>query len=232
MKRLEFISLTVGAASVLLATADASTIFGPSPYLGSFDSPFLAGIEAGTIYLEDFEDGALNTPFVTSTGMTVKTIFPGNRAHSVDADDGLDGDFMGFGGDAWEARDGGNDFTFEVDLFGRYPTFVGFVLTDIESFTDPSDFPEITFIDPSGDGPEEFEEIRLNPSGWPVGGLIDTRAHRFFGVFHEAGIQSLSFDRGVDQIDHLQYGYAIPEPGCGVLAFMGTILMLARRRRR
>lgn len=232
MKSPKSTRLAVFAASFLtLASVGATTIFGPSPYLGSFDSPFLAGIEAGTIYLEDFEDGELNTPFVDSPGMTVKTVSPLRRAHSVDADDGLDGDFMGFGGDAWETRNGGNDFTFEADLFGRFPTFVGFVITLPESFTDPSDFPEISFIDPSGDGPEVLEEIRLDTRDWDGDFIGDTRRHRFFGVFHEAGIQSLTFDRDVDQIDHLQYGYAIPEPGSGILLFTSAMGLLLRRRR-
>lgn len=231
MKRLKFISLTVAAASVLMATADATTIFGPSPYLGAFDSPFFTGIEAGTIYLEDFEDGALNTPFVSSPGMTIKSFDPTRRAFSVDEDDGLNGDFMGFGGDAWDVDSTGLGFTFEADLFGRFPTFVGFVITEPESFRDRSEFPQITFLDPSGDGPEVFEEIRLDTTDWPIGdGLVDTRSHRFFGVFHEAGIESFHMSN-VEQIDHLQYGYAIPEPSCGVLFLLGIMGLLGRRRR-
>jgi hypothetical protein len=39
----------------------------PSPYLSFVDSPFAGGIYQ-YFYLEDFEDGALNTPGVSASG--------------------------------------------------------------------------------------------------------------------------------------------------------------------
>ena len=57
-------------------------IYEPTPYLSEEDSPFIQGIRAGTIYLEDFEDQALNTPFVTAPdnlgyfGQTMRGISP------------------------------------------------------------------------------------------------------------------------------------------------------------
>ena len=58
------------AAVVFLGTfspASAETIFfGPTPYLSAADSPFdLSGLGT-TFFLEDFEDGELNTPGAAS----------------------------------------------------------------------------------------------------------------------------------------------------------------------
>ena len=44
----------------------AVTIWEELPYFSAADSPFYAGITAGDIYLEDFEDHELNTPHVIS----------------------------------------------------------------------------------------------------------------------------------------------------------------------
>ena len=55
-------------ATALLALACNVTatnmIIGPSQYFSPADSPFFAGIQAGTIHLEDFEDHVLNMLFV------------------------------------------------------------------------------------------------------------------------------------------------------------------------
>lgn len=43
----------------------ATTVFGPLPYRQRSESPFYRGIQEGTIYLEDFEDGQLSPQGVT-----------------------------------------------------------------------------------------------------------------------------------------------------------------------
>ncbi len=62
----------------------AVTVFGPIPYRQRSDSPFYQGILEGNIYLEDFEDGELNTPGVaiSDNGRILRDI-------SVDEDDGM-----------------------------------------------------------------------------------------------------------------------------------------------
>ena len=54
-------------ALALSSLAEGSVTFWEEvPYLSAQDSPFYEGIRAGTIFLEDFEDHELNTPYVVS----------------------------------------------------------------------------------------------------------------------------------------------------------------------
>ncbi|MHC4745152.1 MAG: hypothetical protein ACYS8Z_24820, partial [Planctomycetota bacterium] len=117
------------ALQILSAGAFASSIhlYGPRPYLQASDSPF-AGLG---LYLEDFEDGALNTPGVTAGGVGI--YFPpsgGSSTDSVDADDGvIDGDGR-WGRSLWAAGLPGVTFTFDAAALGGLPTHVGVVWTD------------------------------------------------------------------------------------------------------
>ena len=225
------------------AQAITTFIYQPSPYLGSFDSPFYGGIQAGTIYLEDFEDGILNTPYVIANDInqdpsnrwisqTVHTGNPDGRAYSVDEDDGLLGDFMGFGGDALQSisQGGGfsiHEFLFTLDPLGNFPKFVGFVVTRPEDFLDEDVF--VTMLDP--DGNDVLEEERFDPGEWDTGFFVgDTRYHRFIGGYSDTGIASLRIE-GVYQLDHLQYGSAIPEPSAWLLGLSGLALLVFRRSR-
>jgi hypothetical protein len=210
------------------------------PYFSAADSPFYEGIQAGTIYLEDFEDHELNTPYVVSwdwpnsnqRGRTMRAA--GNSfAWSVDGDDGLNGDFMGRNGDAWTTTSASNggilgsmEFRFVPDILGRYPTFVGFVIT---AASDP--FDDVAFGTQTLTGPESSDN-EYDPLTWipQISFPGDTRTHRFFGIYAESGISRLNI-QNVAQIDHLQYGYAIPEPGPGGVAALAGMFWLVRRRR-
>ena len=63
----------VAVIAILLSSAFGATpaaqanLLGPSPYLSSADSPFNGGTFS-YFHLEDFEDGALNTPGVAASG--------------------------------------------------------------------------------------------------------------------------------------------------------------------
>jgi hypothetical protein len=54
--------------------------------------------------------------------------------------------------------------------------------------------------------------------------------HRFIGIFHEDGIAELSVSN-IAQLDHLQYGYAIPEPDIVVLFPLAGVILFRRRRK-
>lgn len=236
-----------------IATAQGAVVeyWEELPYFSAADSPFHAGIQAGTIYLEDFEDQELNTPHVVSwdwprvvgtvNGRDVlseqigKTHGEGNPSTtwSVDADDGLHGDFLGLNGDTWTTasvsngqRLGRMEFRFTPDILGRYPTFVGFVVTEPSNYLRDVEFGTSTLT-----GPASPDSI-YDPLTWipPMSFPGDTRTHRFFGVQVDSGITRLHI-RNVDQIDHLQYGYAIPEPGMAVLALAAALLIATRRWR-
>jgi hypothetical protein len=213
------------------------------PYFSEEDSPFYGGIQAGTIYLEDFEDHQLNTPYVLSwdyprpfslqQGMTVRMLGR-DYASSVDADDGLNGDYLGLDGDAWRTVnvshggiDGRMEFRFERDALGRLPTYVGFVITEV---FDTRELIDIAIGTPDSPG-NQYEALPPNPIDWNPNNLVgDTRAHRFFGMYVSTGVDLLVVNN-IDQLDHLQYGYAIPEPATAVFLGSGVALVLSRRRR-
>ena len=66
-----------------VSTNAATTIFGPLPYQQKSDSPFYQGIQDGTIYLEDFEDGQISPPGVAMSAGAIL------RDQGVNDDDGV-----------------------------------------------------------------------------------------------------------------------------------------------
>ena len=216
----------------------------PQLYFSEEDSPFIAGIRAGTIYLEDFEDQALNTPFVAEPtgvnyfGTTFRERFPSapfGSVWSVDGDDGfVDGNT--FLGDTWITTNSSGftranfaQFDFLENEAGALPTFVGIVVTqakDVES--------DVEVIVRDIDGNNYFSDVEFDPRSWsPPGGTGpgSPLIQRFIGFRADEGIASLGLFNA-SQVDHLQYGYAIPEPGTvGLLSVAALGLLLFRRRR-
>jgi hypothetical protein len=228
--------------SLISPTFAVSILWDPLPYFSEADSPFYQGILDGTIYLEDFEDQALNTPFVREPdnlpyfGRTYRSDFPDipdGVVRSVDGDDGVI-DFRGFLGDSWTTTDIGTNqisgqmsFQFLPNEETLYPTYVGIVITEGD---DLDRAVELSFRDP--DGNNLFADTDLyDPKDWVPFPLTtdDTRTHRFIGAYHEDGIARLSLFN-VSQVDHLQYGYAIPEPSTPFLILASLLPLLQRRR--
>lgn len=193
----------LGLLSLLLACTPTPSEpnLGPSPYLSKEDSPFVPSEFAGGFFhLEDFEDGTLSTPGVSSNGIAAKASFP-TLVDSVDGDDGSrDGKCPGC--DSWFSSSGvqGITFTFdEAGLGGTLPTHVGIVWTDAGFEA------AITF--------EAF-----NATGQKIttkGGVVaddsnsDTPAEdRFFGVIAPNGVKQISVlaSSGGIEVDHLHYG--------------------------
>ena len=119
-----FLFLIILGAALRPPSAHAATvrIWEQVPYLGASDSPFFQGIQAGTIFLEDFEDQQLNTPYVTSwdypriqgeqdgwvvasdqRGSSFRALGNTLGVFSVDADDGLNDGYLGLLGNTWTA---------------------------------------------------------------------------------------------------------------------------------
>jgi len=138
--------------SIILTTClqgATNLLWTPLPYRSELDRPFLQGIRAGTIYLEDVEDQALTTPYV---GIVITAYRSINR---------------------------------DVDIGVR-----------------------------NREGSGLFSNSEFDPRDWfpPEGDFRgDVRTHRFIGFYVEEGIATLSMVN-ISQVDHLQYGYAIPEP--------------------
>jgi hypothetical protein len=186
---------------ISISEADAiSTFLGPSPYLSENDSPFISGINAGTIYLETFEDHLLDTPGVSASNGGVTSVVFGPESHdSVDADDGnIDG--YGLSGDSFYYSSAANGivFSFYPSILGELPTAVGIVWTDGAGTTTFEAF-----------GPDGGSLGTIGPVAIADGTTEGTTAEdRFFGIIDAGGISAIKISntsRGIE-IDHLQYG--------------------------
>jgi hypothetical protein len=232
------------AAAVIVALphlAAASSI-GPTPYMSFSDSPF-NGESFSWFYLEDFEDGLLNTPGVTVSPSTV-AIAVGGYTDSVDGDDGFVDGSGSNGHSFW-----GNftsalfAFDFSVAELGTLPTHVGLVWTDVGNVVSGSyGFTGVSF--------EAFDEngVTLGVTGpFMLGdGAISgqTAEDRFFGAINSGGISRVEIRSPATtdwEVDHLQYGFAaeraldanpVPEPAtCGLLATgLGLVVRTLRRK--
>jgi hypothetical protein len=190
--------LVLAAAAVVLLqlAARAQTMVGPLPYLSSLDSPFDM---SGSFHLEDFEDGVLDMPGVTSSPASI--VNPGAITDSVDADDGvIDG--HGTGGHSWFTLGGstGITFTFSAAAPGGLPTQAGMVWTDGGA---PS---TVTFSAFDANGALLGTIVITGHGDGDVAG--GTAEDRFFGVVHGAGVGSIKMTStgGGLEVDHLQFG--------------------------
>jgi hypothetical protein len=162
-------------------------------------SPFDGVMFGSYFYLEDFEDGALSTPGVTSSSTTPSSSFGvPNLIDSVDCDDGVvDGTCLDC--DALFAN-GTVELTFDAQTLGSLPTHVGLVWTDGGYAT------SVTIT-----GYDTADDVIYSQK---VDGIGDdsnyntTAEDRFFGIVHYAGVQRVvvSNSSGGLEIDHLQYG--------------------------
>ncbi len=232
--------------SLLPNTKAANTIvYEPSLYFSERDSPFYGGIIDNTgngIWLEDFEDQQLNTPYVRQEddprrrGETIRSLFPSTSADASLGVDGDDGIIDGFarGGDVWASISTGGggpshfmSFQFEPNEDGNYPLYVGLVITRPNNFFSQV---EVRWNDLDGNSiyDDEYDMTEwAPPEGATAGSPL---LQRFVGLYHEDGIAQI-FMSNVNQIDHLQYGYSIPEPSASLLTLLSLVLLTSNRRR-
>ena len=181
------------------------------PYAQRSDSPWAAGIRQGSIYVEDFEDGLVNT-----TGLSMALGIMGS-GFSVDEDDGI----LGNDGDLGRVYYGGFNTggavraEFSPDMEGRYPTYAGWVM-DTSNQSDA----RFAAYDPSGNLLANYRYI------------LEWGEFQFVGVYAPQGIRAIqsNFNEGLF-VDHVQYGYAIPEPGTALLTATAALAAASRRRR-
>jgi len=208
--------------SLALATASFGQI-GPTPYLSSADSPWTA-LFGPTFYLENFEDGVLNTPGVTAS--IGGTFGPAPLADSVDGDDGVING-SGTQGKSFLTANAGNGirFTFSAGTYGALPTHAGLVWTDGQI-----------------NGTTRFEAF--NGSGASLGVITGNHADsnfsggtaedRFYGWTSSGGIGSILISNsggGGLEVDHLQYG-SVPEPGTSLAMGIGVAAAALLRKRK
>ena len=233
----QFRSILAGCVCALMAMAVFTPcvragLTVPSPYLSFADSPFVGGTYQ-YFYLEDFEDGALNTPGVTASEGVVLGPDPVFR-DSVDGDAGpIDG--LGTSGYSYYSGDHyGLEFTFNPLVLGALPTCAGLVWTDV-GFSDKGlGYDTVTF-EAFDSGGASLGSVNLAVGDGDFRG--QTAEDRFFGVTNASGISRITLTSqfsGDWEMDHLQYGVqaqAVPVPGALLLAVIGTAWIGIRRRK-
>jgi hypothetical protein len=206
MRHLSACALAALSLAAIATSASATTqFFGPSAYQSSADSPFTPAAYA-QFYLEDFEDGLLNTPGLSGTG---KGQFCVSNEALCFPHSGLE-DSVGNGGDGNVGHSlfsggGSITLTFDATTLGALPTAAGLVWTD-------------------GSNPIVFEAFDEN--GVSLGTLTSNSADgnfaggtdedRFYGVINTGGISKLVIsDQDGLEIDHVQYGVEVAPPSNG-----------------
>ena len=227
MKKLVLASI-LGTA--FIAAPVHAQLIGPTPYLSFSDSPFASEtFVSGDFYLEDVEDGAINTPglVVTGSGLCVTNesgCFLGTLIDSVgNGGNETVGHSIFANGNA-----GPITITFDANALGFLPTAAGLVWTD-------------------GANPITFEAFDQN--GVSLGTLVGNHADgsnsgttdedRFYGAINPGGISRLTIvDPAGIEIDHIQYGLlaevgtSLPEPGTWATMLLGFGAMGCALRRR
>ncbi len=220
------------------------TFLGPTPYLSAADSPFAEYLDGPNFFLEDFEDGELNTPGIFEPNIPPPIIgssqgvvlLPGNDTDAVDIDTGV---INGSGQNGHSYRSNFQlsqptfpatiisilAFSFDSSILGYYPTKFGFVWTDGNENSSLI----INVVDTSGYRERKLLTASLGNKGRGGG----TEEDMFFGVSGNIGIVSVEIEsRFVSEvlsfeffeIDHLQYGrLPVPEPSTSCIAL--TVLL-------
>jgi hypothetical protein len=212
------IRLCVIAVLCCCRALSAATFYGPTPYNSAADSPF----DGLGLYLEDFQDGSLNTPGVTANAGIALSGPGGGLVDSVE------------GPPMWSYYMGSPvlRFTFSALALGGLPTRAGIVWTDVGNNSGPTfGAADVQF--------EAFDSLGVSlgvigPFVLGDGSVVENQADdRFFGVFEAGGISAVELRMPLSsdwEVDHLQYGSAIPEPGTAVLVVAGAVAVAASRR--
>ncbi|HYP09119.1 MAG TPA: hypothetical protein VER03_23030 [Bryobacteraceae bacterium] len=228
----------------------AFTFLGPTPYVSAADSPFAAYMGGPNFYLEDFEDGELNTPGIAQTilfplygelGLSIVSP-PGPGTDSVDADDGLV-DGSGRYGHSLRTRvvieapmqppilTCSVGFELLADGSGFFPKAFGFVWTD-----GPANL-SLSMSISTSTGQNMNSPISAGLGD--VAGDGATKEDNFFGIYVPVGIRQVTISgsylgdfpsQDFIEIDHVQYGFIVAEPASG-LGLIIVIGVRARRRR-
>lgn len=234
-------------SSVFLNTA-LLTLIAVSPAQGSVsyyhvgdyrsrsDSPFIQGIQIGAMYLEDFEQRNLDQPpynFLTTPyaqGWNGRVSGAPSRGVQEDFADGS----LGY---RWNSSGGspettqlplGIHFDFTPDAQGRLPEYAGAALAGIGLAGGEPTFNVILVYDRNGIEVTNGEWQIPRPN-YDIPYLEEDLFLNFEGIHVPGGISRIHF-RDFIEVDHLTYGYAIPEPSTTWLAAAAGLWLLRRSR--
>ena len=180
----------------------APGLLDPIPYTSFADNPFNGVAFPSYFHFEDWEDGALSTPGVTSSSNQLGTAFGASLVDSVDGDHGkIHGKCEKPAGTCNDAFANGTiEFTFDAAALGALPTHVGIAWTDGSTGADAI-FEAYDATD-TLIGSKTADDVGDNSNSGT------TAEDRFFGVVHAAGVKRIvvkSSGGGVE-VDHLTYG--------------------------
>jgi hypothetical protein len=230
-------SIFTGLLFLLSASANGAVVYyDTDTYKGRGDCPFLPFLEEGVVYVEDFETqgfqqprSLLTTPYATGWNGLASGAF-----HWGVQEDYLEGDPIGH---RWTGNGSSPDatkpptgihFDFTSDELGRLPEFVGAALLGRQ---DPNGtgllYNSIFVYDRDGNEVTGGEWKFVRPPDLAV--PIEDLFLNFHGIYVPGGISRIHF-RDFLEVDHLTYGYAIPEPSAAGLA-VGSVFWLMRCRR-
>lgn len=210
-------SISVLGLVLVFAVSAPGEMYGPTPYLQSSDSPF-SGVSFTWFHLEDFDDAIWSPGYTLDNGNVSSELAISGEIDSV-----------GLSGNAWCT-------TKYVDNYGvNIPPFVTFFFLVGQGYL-PSLPTHAGIVWTDGYGPTKFEAF--DSVGTSLGSIVvdlgvydeyggQPSEDRFFGVSNPDGIGSIristsSFDPGMIEVDHLQYGFAVvPLPGGFLLGILG-----------
>jgi hypothetical protein len=218
------------ALSPSLAGA-APVFYSSGPYLSLADSRLPAAAPGMRFYLEDFEDGALDTLGVVANGGNAKSFEVLGPGAAASVENGALGHALKstVGWQQYGSKTNTLYFSeltldFDPRILGTFPDSAGLVITKFES-------PATEFIlyayDAAGN---RFGELEGNSAG--------LTGNHFLGVTSPLGISRIDLITAVwdapsgFQVDHVQLRVT-PEPGLLMLAgSAAVVLFLAERSRR
>ncbi len=229
------------AVSTIVSNLNAATIFRVDNYVSVTQSPFYEGIQNGLMYFNDFETSDRTYPNLTFP-------VPARYTSDVSIDKIIDPLFGNSSGHAMRTSGPGPGtfvLRFSPDGAGHYPRYFGMAFpTEVYAFNFPDGFqftPQtesqrvgafeiIGVTDAFGNAVLTNEVFDTPVDGEGVNAWVpdDPRWGTFFGIYNENGISQIRLYSTI-YLDHLQYGYSIPEPSFGALTL--GILGLAWRRR-
>jgi hypothetical protein len=225
--------LTLGLNSALTAICGAAlTYYSSTTYRGRADNPILNEPATGLVYVEDFEiqgltaSQVLHTPNATGwNGVSAGSTRWGVQEDYSDSD--LSYYWTNSGGsDESRKLPLGIHFDFTPDAQGRLPEYVGAALRGSRILGTNPDFNVILVYDRIGQEVTNGEWLIPKP---PTGQAIEDLFINFEGIYVPGGISRILF-RDFREVDHLTYGYAIPEPSAVCLTLVSALCFLPRRR--